>query len=156
VVMGPLVELNHSIRRLFDYMKQYQSFVMGDVVMYQRVMEKFSPKTSPVDLSSSPPPTAISVPHPAAIEWTDEERAYINHIFLMNMAIHQNLIGGADCPDENCLYKSFRRSRTALQKFKAELKRERLPRKFWPLHLLATAMALMGVWQVLRWFEVLK
>ena len=155
-IMNQLVVLNHSIHRLFDYIKRYQSFVMGDVVMYQRVIEKFAPKTSPTALFASLPPTAITIAHPSQISWTDEERAYINHIFMMNEAIHQHLIGGADSPDETCMYKSFRTARTALQKFKGGLRRERLPRKFWVLHILAGAMALMGVWQVLRWFEVLR
>lgn len=155
-IMNQLVVLNHSIRRLFDYIKRYQSFVMGDVMTYQRVMEKFAPKTSPTALFASLPPTTITIPHPSPIAWTDQERAYINHIFMMNEAIHQGLIGGADSADENCLYKSFRTARAALQKFKGELKRERLPRKFWALHVVAGAMALMGVWQVLRWFEILR
>ena len=153
-IMGQLVVLNHAIRRLFDYIKRYQSFVMGDVVMYQRVMEKFAPKTSPTALYCSLPPTTITVPHPAQIVWTDEERAYINHIFMMNEAIHQNLIGGTDCADENCLYRAFRTARKALQEFKQGLKREPLPRWFWILHVLAGALALDGLWQVLRWFEI--
>ncbi len=96
------------------------------------------------------------MPHPSKVAWTEEERAYINHIFMMNEAIHQYLISGADSADESCLYKSFRAARSALQKFKAELTRERLPRKFWLLHIVAGAMAAMGVWQILRWLEILR
>jgi hypothetical protein len=149
-----LVMLNHSIRRLFDTMGRYQAFVFGDVALYQSVLPKFA--VNPPNLAASFMPMSIVSPHPAHLGLTPQEQVYVNHIYMMNESIHQGLIGGADSPDENCLYKSFRAARAVLQNFKAELKRERLPRKFWVLHILAGSMALMGVWQVLRWFEILR
>ena len=153
-IIKPFVMLNHSIRRLFDSLDRYHAFVFGDVAKYQSVLPKFA--LNPVDRGSSVMPGKIISPHPTQIGLTEEEAVYVNHIFMMNEGIHQGIIGGADSADENCLYRSFRTARAALQKFKRELKRERLPRKFWVLHIVAGAMALMGVWQVLRWFEILR
>lgn len=153
-VIKPLVMLNHSIRRLFDNIDRYEMFVFGDVEKYQSTLPKFA--QNPPGWGLAPMPTSIAMPHPSQIGLTLEEQVYVNHIFMMNAQIHQGIIGGADSTDENCLYRSFRTARTALQKFKGELRRERLPRKFWVLHIVAGAMALMGVWQVLRWFEVLR
>jgi hypothetical protein len=79
---------------------------------------------------------------------------YVNHIFMMNEAIHQGLIGGADSADEVCLYKAFRTARKALQEFKEGLKREPLPYWFPLLHIVAGALAWIGLWQVMRWFEI--
>lgn len=152
-IMKPLIMLNHSIRRLFDNMDRYHSFVFGDAEKYQSTLPKFANNLSNPGLSVMP--TAIASPHPSQIGLTPDEQVYVNHIFMMNEGIHQGLIGGADSADENCLYKSFRAAREALKKFKGELRRERLPRKFWALHIVAGAMALMGVWQTLRWFEIL-
>ncbi len=100
-------------------------------------------------------PTSIVTPHPSQIGLTPEEGVYVNHIFMMNEAIHQGIIGGADSPDEICLYKAFRTARKALQDFKAGLKREPLPVWFPVLHILAGALAGIGVWEVMRWFQVL-
>ena len=147
--------LNHSIRRLFENIDRYHMFVFGDVEKYQSTLPKFA--HNPPGWGLAVLPTAIVMPHPSQIGLTTEEQVYVNHIFMMNAQIHQGLIGGADSPDENCLYRSFRSARAALKKFKEEeFRREPLPRKFWVLHLVAGAMALMGVWQVLRWFEVLR
>lgn len=154
-IIRPLVMLNHSIRRLFDSMSRYQAFVMSDVAMYQRVLPKFAPNTSPMELASLPTPTTITVPHPSQIKWTPEEQVYISHIFIMNEGIHQGLIGGSDSTDGLCLYKAFRTARKALQEFKKGLKREPLPHGFWALHILAGALAFNGLWQVLRWFGIL-
>lgn len=154
-VIKPLVMLNHSIRRLFENIDRYHMFVFGDVEKYQSTLPKFA--HNPPGWGLAVLPTAIVMPHPSQIGLTTEEQVYVNHIFMMNAQIHQGLIGGADSPDENCLYRSFRSARAALKKFKEEeFRREPLPRKFWVLHLVAGAMALMGVWQVLRWFEVLR
>jgi hypothetical protein len=136
-IVRPFVMLNHSIRRLFDNIERYQAFVFGDIALYQSVLPKF----------------AVS-PNPSQIGLTEEEQVYVNHIFMMNAAIYQNLIGGADSADEVCLYKAFRTARTALQKFKEKHKREPLPGWFRILHILAGALALDGLWQVLRWFEI--
>jgi hypothetical protein len=152
-IVRQLVTLNHSIRRLFDSMERYQAFVMGNVLMYQSVMEKLAPKTSPVELASSTTPTVISVPYLWQIKWTPEERAYINIIFMMNEGIHQTIIGGVDSGDA-CLYKSFRIARTALQEFKEGLKREPLPDWFQLLHIVAGALAWVGFWQLMRWFGI--
>lgn len=153
-IIKPLVMLNHSIRRLFDNIDRYHMFVFGDAEKYQSTLPKFA--NNPPNLGLSVMPTSIASPHPLQIGLTPDEQVYVNHIFMMNEAIHQGIIGGADSADENCLYRSFRTAQAALKKFKEELKREKLPRKFWLLHLVAGAMALMGVWQVLRWFEVLR
>jgi hypothetical protein len=148
-IIKPLVMLNHSIRRLVDNIDRYHMFVFGDVEKYQSTLPKFA--NNPPNVGLSVVPTAIALPHPSQIGLTPDEQVYVNHIFMTNEAIHQGIIGGADFTDENCLYRSFR---TALQKFKGELRRERLPRKFWALHILAGAIALMGVWQVLRWLRL--
>lgn len=142
------VILRHAIRRLFDNMDRYQTFVFGDTAMYQNVMKKFAPALTPPIT-----PTNIVTPHPSGRNLTPEEQVYVNHIFGMNETIHQILIGGADSADENCLYKAFRNARKALQKFKTNLKREPLPRWFWLMHIVAAAIAGIGVWQVIRWFQ---
>lgn len=108
-IVLPFVMLNHSIRRLFDNIERYQAFVFGDIAMYQSVLPKFAVNPA----SSSTMPT---------------------NIVMMNEAIHQGLIGGADSADEVCLYKAFRTARQALQEFKEGLKREPLPCWFPLLH----------------------
>jgi hypothetical protein len=152
-VVRQLVVLNHATRQLLDSMERYQVFVMGNVLMYQAVMEKFAPKSSPTELASSPTPTVIIVPQPARIAWTSEERAYINIIFMMNEAIHQHIIGGVDSGDA-CLYKSFRIARKAVEDFKQGLKREPLPVEFKIGHCVAGALAWMAFWEVMRWFDI--
>ncbi len=151
-VIRPMVVLNHSIRRFFDYIDRYQAFVMGDVATYQSVLAKYAPKGSPLEAAHSVMPETIVVPPPSKIQWEPKERVYINHVFMMNESIHQSLIGGADSTDAMCLYKAFRNARVELQKFKAALRREPLPQWFWVLHLVAGCLALCGLWQVLRWY----
>lgn len=81
--LGPIVRqmitLNHSIHQLFDFRERYQAFVMGNVLMYQSVMEKFAPKSSPTELASSTTPTVISVPHPGQIKWTPRGASVHQH-----------------------------------------------------------------------------
>jgi hypothetical protein len=154
-IVPQLVTLNHSIRRLFDSLERYQAFVMGDVLMFQSVMEKLAPKTSPTDAASSTTPTEISVPNVGQIKWSRQERAYINIIFMMNEGIHQGLIGGADSKSDECLYRSFRTARTLLQEFKKKLKPEPLPNWFLFLNFVAIVMFCLGLWQIMRWFEIL-
>ena len=153
-VIHELVMLNHSIRRLFESMERLQAFAIGNVLLYQGVMEKLAPKTSPTELAMSTTPTVITAPVPHQIPWTEEERAYINMIFMMNEGIHQGLIGGADSENVSCLYKTFRAARKALTEFKRGLKREPLPREFWILHVVAGSMAWLGLWEMMRWFEI--
>jgi hypothetical protein len=151
-IVRPLVMLNHSIRRLFDNMERYQAFVFGDIALYQSILPKFA--VNPADLGSSTMPTNIVSPHPSQIGLTAEEQVYVNHIFMMNEAIHQGLIGGADSADEVCLYKAFRTAREALQAFKEGLQREPLPDWFPFLHIVAGVVAWISVWQLMRWFEI--
>jgi hypothetical protein len=153
-VVSPMILLGHSIRRLFDYIHRYQAFVMGDSALFQSVMEKFAPKSAPTDLGSSTAPKTIIAVSPAMISWEPEERRYINHIFMMNEAIYQHLIGGVDSPDSNCLYKAFSIARGKLINFKTGLRQEPLPGWYWILHVVAGLLALNGAWQVLRWFDV--
>jgi hypothetical protein len=133
-IMRPLVRLNLSIRRLLDFMAHHQDFVASEPALYQDIVKKMA--MAPKNI------------------YSPEELVYMNFIFGNNMKIHQLLIGGYDSTDELCLYKAFRIARTALQRFKQGLRREPLPRWFWVLHIVAGALALVGVWQVMRWFEV--
>jgi len=148
-IVRPVVVLNHSIRRVFENVDRYQLFVFGDTAMYQSVLPKFA-----VRPPSTMPATIVS-PDPSKIGLTPEEMIYVNHIFMMNEMIHQGSIGGADSTDEFCLYKAFRAARTALQNFKLGLKRERLPRWFLLLHIVAGGLAVLSLWEVLRWFNIL-
>lgn len=153
-IIPQLVTLNHAIHQLLDSIDRLQAFVMGDVLMYQSVMEKLAPKTSPVELALSPPPTVISMPqYLNQIAWTQQERAYINIIFMMNEGIHQGVIGGVDSTDA-CLYKSFRIARAALQNFKKGLTVDPLPSWFRLLHLVALGLAWLGLWEMMRWFGI--
>jgi hypothetical protein len=70
----------------------------------------------------------------------------------MNKQIHQRLIGGTDSTNDQCIYKAFRNASAALQHFQSELQREKLPRSFWVLHILAAFFAMNALWQVVRWF----
>jgi hypothetical protein len=153
-IVRQLVALNHSIRQLFESIERYQAFVMGDVLMYQSVMEKLAPKTSPIEVASAPPPTLIVTPHPGQMAWTHEERAYINIIFMMNEGVHQHTIGGADSASDICLYKSFRVARKAVEDLQRGLKREPLPFEFKIGHLVAGLLFLGGFWEVMRWFGI--
>jgi hypothetical protein len=152
-IIRPFVTLNHSIRRLFDALERYQVFVYGDVAMFRNVLPKFAVGTA--QTGSSTMPIAVVSPHPATIGLTREEEVYVNHVFMMNEALHQNLIGGADSKDNVCLYKAFRGARIALTEFREKLTREPLPRWFWLMHGVAGTLAWLGLWQILRWFEVL-
>ena len=150
-IVRPFVMLNHSIRRLFENIDRYQAFVFGDLTMYQSILPKFATKPA---LGSAKTPTTIATPHPSQIGLTPQEQVYVNHIFMMNEAIHQSLIGGADSTDEICLYKAFRTARGALQEFKKGLRREPLPYWFPLLHIVAISLAWAGFWEIMRWFEV--
>lgn len=152
-IIRPLVVLGHSIRRLFETVGRYQAFVMGSPALYQSVLPKFA--VNPANLGASTMPTSVASPYPSQIGLTPAEQVYVNFIFMMNEAIHQGLIGGADSSDESCLYKAFRTAREALRGFKGSLRREPLPDEFWILHAVAGGLALVGLWQVLRWFGVL-
>jgi hypothetical protein len=153
-IMRHLVMLNHSIRRLLDSVESYQAFVLGDVVLYQRVLEKFAPKNAPPEVASSITPTNITTPLPGTIKWTPDEMRYINVIFMKNEGIHQNMIGGVDSADSHCLYKEFRSARQALQAFKKGLKTNEPPLPWWfvVLHIIASGLTALGIWEVLRWF----
>jgi hypothetical protein len=151
-IIRPLVMLNHSIRRVFENIDRYHAFVFGDIAKYQSVLPKFA--VNPVNLGASTTPMTIVSPDPAQMGLTPEEQVYVNHIFMMNEWIHQITIGGADSPDEFCLYKAFRTARKALQEFKGRLKREPLPKWFLLLHIVAGALVWIGIWQVLRWFGI--
>jgi hypothetical protein len=152
-VVSQLVMLNHSIQQLLDSTSRLQTFAMGDTLMFQSVMEKLAPKASPLELALSSPPKVVATPQPAKILWTNEERAYINIIFMLNEGIHQGVIGGTDSANA-CLYKSFRAARSALQEFNKGLKREPLQTEFKLGHFVASWLAFMGLWEMMRWLGV--
>jgi len=148
-IVRPFVMLNHSIRRLFESIDRYQAFVYADVARYQHVLMMLT--FNPSDFGSSTMPRP---PYSSQIGLTSEEQGYVNQIFLMNEAMHQHIIGGADSSDDICLYKAFRLARAALQEFKDGRKREPLPDWFPFLHFVAGMLAWVGFWEVMRWFEI--
>jgi hypothetical protein len=155
-IIRPCVMLNHSIRRLFEQLERYQAFVYGDVVMFRKVLPKFAKFAANQDnnVGSSTMPTLIPTPSPSQLNLREEEKVYLDHIFMMNAEIHQRIIGGADSQDEVCLYKAFRTARKALQDFKQGLKREQLPNWFSLLHIVAGALFSVGFWELMRWFAI--
>jgi hypothetical protein len=152
-IVRKLVVLGHAVQQLLDSHERLQAFALGNTVMFQSVMEKIAPKASPIEVALATRPTSIAPVHPAKVEWTHEERAYINIIFMLNESIHQAVIGGVDSGD-GCLYNSFRAARTAVQEFKKELKREPLQIEFKLGHLVAGWLAFMGLWETMRWIGV--
>lgn len=134
-LIKPLVRLNYSIRRVFDLHSELRTFAVAHPHLYKSVVRKLSAKT-PVK------------------GCTQDEQVYMEHIFGMNRKIHQELIGGTDSTDDFCLYKSFRCAKTAIATFKKELRPEPVPWWYLLLHLSAGFLALNGMWQILRWFDV--
>lgn len=134
-LIKPLVRLNYSIRRVFDLHSELRTFALAHPQLYESVVRKLS----------------VKIPVKGC---TQDEQVYMNHIFGMNRNIHQRLIGGADSSDDFCLYKSFRSAKTAVATFKEGLRPEPVPRWYWLLHLSAGFLALNGMWQILRWFDV--
>jgi hypothetical protein len=131
-IVPALVRLSQSIHRLFDYLDNYNSFVASDPDTYQNLVKA---------LAEGTPVSA-------------KERVYANFVFGMNRTIHQNLIGGADSIDDACLYKAFRSARAAIGNFKASFRVEPLPRWYWILHVAAVSLAAIGLFLVLRWFDI--
>lgn len=136
-IVGPLIRLNHSIRRVFDLHGELRSFVHHDTHLYGSVMKKLANL-------------------PTFTTWTQDEQVYTNVIFGMNLQIHQELIGGADSKDEQCLYKAFRAAARAVADVKAKLEPEKLPRWYWLLHVVAGYLAFNGFWQVWRWLDMTR
>jgi hypothetical protein len=115
-----------------DYVHIYTAFVYGDPDLYGEVFERVSKGAKPTSSTGL---------------------VYSNIVFGMNKVIHQNIIGGQDSNNEECLYKSFRRARKALLEFKSSLRPEGLPWWYWILTTVAAYLALNGIWQVERWFS---
>jgi hypothetical protein len=128
-VVPDFVRLNYSIRRLFDFIKIYQSFVYSDAELYSDVFISVTAGKRPVGRGL----------------------IYSNVVFGMNKKIHIELIGGEDSKDEDCLHKAFWRARKTLKHFKDHFQPERLPKWYWILHIAAGYLALNGIWQVTRW-----
>lgn len=134
-IVRPLVSLNYSFRRLFDFHSDFRAFVNNSPALYTSVFKKLSESRN------------VFLP---------AEADFMNFVFGMNHRLHKDLIGGENTADELCLYKAFRSARSALARFETELHVEALPRWFWIFHVLAACMTLTAVWEVLRWFSVLK
>jgi hypothetical protein len=155
-LLPSFVRLNHSIRRLLDYTAGLHTFVMVDLDLYMGSIKKLSPKSDPAELVSSTTPEKIFVSLPSKnMGFTEREMDYLNYVFGMNEKVHQQLIGGAEGPP-GCLYLEFRSAKKALEGFKSRhLKPARQPWWYWVLHFVAAFFFFNGVWQVLRWFEIL-
>jgi hypothetical protein len=151
-LLPSFVSLNHSIRRLLDYMDRLHSFVMGDLGLYQSVMQKLGSRDDPAALAASAKPMEITMPWVHTITWTPIERVYINHIFMLNECLHQHVIGGAEGPP-GCLYLEFRKARKEIADFKAaHAKPESSPWWHCILHIAAGLFIASGLWQVVRWY----
>jgi hypothetical protein len=132
-IVPPLVKLNYSVHRMFDFIERHRTYVLGNPSLFQTMAQKLA--ESRTDFSA-------------------EEEVFRNMVFTMNMQIHQGIIGGMDSPDELCLYRAFRIARDAVRNFNLHV--ESPPKWYWVLHLIAVSLFLNGLWQILRWFDLLK
>jgi hypothetical protein len=99
----------------------------------------------------------------------DEYRSFVNSdpsVFLQsrvsqqhaaaienfNRTMHVDLIGGADSGDPNCLYKAYNTATSALNKFKSDLRLQKLPRWFWVGHFVCGACFVSGFFLLYRLF----
>lgn len=129
-IIGDFVALNYSIVRLFDYYNEYRRFVVSQPALRQATDR---PRDTPV--------------------FTWEEEWFLSRVFKYNYAIHVELIGGADSPDEHCLHKAFRRAKRSLNLFASGLSPEPSPRWHWLLHGLAFIFLLAGAILILKWLS---
>jgi|SRR5581483_394771 len=133
-IVQPLVFLNDALRKVFDLHAELRTFANSHPALFDSVSKKLS-KT---------PNT-----------FTTDEQVYMNLIFGLNKRIHHDFIGGADSTNERCLYKAFRKAKTAVAQFKNTFKPEPLPRWYVVLHVASALLALNGLWQMARWFRIL-
>jgi hypothetical protein len=134
-IVQPLVKLNYSFRRLFDFHADFRDFVNNSPALYTSVFKKLKD------------PQNVYLP---------AEADFMNFVFGVNHRMHKDLIGGEKSTDELCLYKAFRSAKGALAQFEAHLHSEPLPGWFWIFHILAACLTADAVWQVLRWFSILS
>jgi hypothetical protein len=133
-IVEPLVKLNYSVHRLFDFHADYRAFVNSVPDLYMSVFRKLKQPQN---------------------TYSEQERDYMNFVFGRNLTMHSQLIGGETSTDDLCLYKAFRTAKDALSSLERNLRQEPLPSWFWVLHILAAFLFLDGWWQVLRWFSIL-
>lgn len=133
-LVQPLVKLNYSFRRLFDFHADFRAFVNNSPSLYTRVFKKLRDPSS---------------------VYSRREGDFMDFVFGMNLRMHRDLIGGETSTDQLCLYKAFRTAKNALVQFEVHLKMEPSPKWFWVFHILAASLALDAVWQMLRWFSIL-
>jgi hypothetical protein len=133
-IVQPLVKLNYSFRRIFDFHTDFRDFVNSSPALYTSVFKKLKDPESVYSL---------------------QESDFMNFVFGMNHRLHRDLIGGERSTDELCLFKAFRVAKDALAHFEAHLRAEPVPGWFWIFHLLAVCLTLMALWEVLRWFSIL-
>ena len=136
-VVNDLVRLNHSIRKLFDYLKFYVAYVFGNPELYGEALLNPESKTQAV-------------------------RYYREMVFTMNVGIHQGIIGGNDSPDEH-LFQSVRIAKKSLEEFKSVWRPPRLPFWrfwilkwpwwYWCLTVVAVIFTGLGIWEIARWFK---
>jgi hypothetical protein len=134
-IVQPLVKLNYSFRRLFDFHADFRDFVNSSPALYTSVFKKLKD------------PLSVYLP---------PEADFMNFVFGVNHRMHKDLIGGEKTTDELCLYKAFRSAKSALAQFEAQLHVEPLPGWFRIFHVLAACLTINAVWQVLRWFSILS
>jgi hypothetical protein len=132
-IVQPLVKLNYSFRRLFDFHADFRDFANSSPALYTSVFKKLKD------------PQSVYLP---------AEADFMNFVFGMNLRMHKDLIGGEKTTDELCLYKAFRSAKSVLAQFEAQLHAELLPRWFWIFHVLAACLTIVAVWQILRWFSI--
>jgi hypothetical protein len=133
-VVQPLVKLNYSFHRLFDFHADFRDFVNSNPALYTSVFKKLKDPGSTYSL---------------------EEGDFMNFVFGMNHRLYRDLIGGEKTTDELCLYKALRTAKSALAEFETHLHAETLPRWFWIFHVLAACLAIDAAGEVLRWFSIL-
>jgi len=133
-IVPAIVKLNYSIRQVFEASADLRSFV-NQSPFYAPVAKKLAQTKN---------------------TYTEQEQEFMNLLFGKNRTIHQRLIGGADSPDDTCLYKSYRLAQKALSDFEKRFKPKSFPWWYWFLHAAAIVFVILGFLQLIEWARAVR
>ncbi len=132
VLVAPLVRLNYSVSRLFQFYEEYRGYVISRPDLYDELQ--------------APP----RIPD---LEGERRLRFFRLNVLDYNRRIHIDAIGGKDSPDPTCLYKAYKDAYRALESFDQQLKPRSLPAWFRVIHILSVLAFFVGLVLLYQFFS---